>query len=107
MCDSPETLEWYEECIQRNVQIHAQIPSGYQPSIIYCHTGRRIILTPAKRAEYRKMSFADQSESIVPDTDQATFGHAFLEPFDQPTFDNQSTDSSSDTQTVKILLFHP
>ncbi|CAF1222036.1 unnamed protein product [Adineta ricciae] len=106
MCDSPETLEWYEECIQRNVQVHAQIPSGYQPSIVYCHTGRRIVLTPAKRAEYRNMSFADQSESIVPDTDQTTFEHDFLEPFDQPTFENQSTDSSSTTQTVTELIMH-
>ncbi|CAF0888177.1 unnamed protein product [Adineta ricciae] len=106
MCDSPETLEWYEECIQRNVQVHAQIPSGYQPSIVYCHTGRRIVLTPAKRAEYRNMSFADQSESIVPDADQATFEHDFLEPFDQPTFDNQSADSSSTTQTVTELIMN-
>ena len=62
MCDSPETLEWYEECIQRNIQVHAQIPTGYQPSIVYCHTGRRTIITPAKRAEQRKAILAESTE---------------------------------------------
>ncbi|CAF5218736.1 unnamed protein product, partial [Rotaria magnacalcarata] len=62
MRDSPDTLEWYEECIQRNVQIHAQIPTEYQPSIVHCHTGRQMIITPAKRAEQRKTSTGESIE---------------------------------------------
>lgn len=62
-------MEWYEECLQRNVQIQARIPTGYQPSIVYCHTGRRTIITPAKRAEQRKAFIATSTHSSksIPD----------------------------------------
>ncbi|UJR22823.1 hypothetical protein I4U23_025853 [Adineta vaga] len=106
MCDSPETLEWYEECIQRNVQVHAQIPNSYQPSIVYCHTGRRSIITPAKRVEYRNMSIFNQTESIVSNTDKTTFDHDFLERFSESIFDDQSRESPSTTQTVTDLIMH-
>ena len=56
MRDSPETLEWYDECIQQNTQLHAQIPVGYQPSIVYCRTGRRKVLTSSRRLEQRRTS---------------------------------------------------
>ncbi|CAF4041351.1 unnamed protein product [Rotaria sp. Silwood2] len=115
MRDSPETLEWYEECIQRNVQIHAQIPTEYQPSIIYCHTGRQSIITPAKRAEQRKVSMGgtiekskvvlDQPESNV-QKDMSTFNSGFIERFSQPLFDFQSIEPTSTNQTVTDLIMH-
>jgi hypothetical protein len=111
MRDSPETLEWYEECIQRNIQIHAQIPTGYQPSIVYCYTGRRTIITPAKRAEQRKASLADSTEKsktmlVQPEfkimEDVSTFN---IERRSQPMFDLQSTEPSSTTRTVNNFFF--
>jgi hypothetical protein len=106
MRDSPETLEWYEECIQRNVQVHAQIPTGYQPSIVYCHTGRRTVITPAKRAEQRKISLTnsmtilDQKKS----EDISTFPSDSMSRLSQPLYEIQSTEPSATARTVNILL---
>jgi len=114
MRDSPETLEWYEECIQRNVQVHAQIPVGYQPSIVYCHTGRRTVITPAKRAQQRKASMANSTEKSKTILDQSepkqledisTLSSGFIERLSQPIFDKQSTEITSTARTVNILLF--
>ncbi|CAF4805570.1 unnamed protein product [Rotaria sp. Silwood1] len=115
MRDSPETLEWYEECIQRNVQIHAQIPTEYQPSIVYCHTGRQSIITPAKRAEQRKMSMGgviekskvilEQPETKVPE-DVSTFNSSFIERLSQPLLDFQSIEPASTSRTVTDLIMH-
>ncbi|CAF4245895.1 unnamed protein product [Rotaria sordida] len=41
----------YEECVQQRCSNNAQIPTKYQSSIVYCHTGRQSIITPAKRTE--------------------------------------------------------
>ncbi|CAF0769866.1 unnamed protein product [Adineta steineri] len=104
MRDSPETLEWYEECIQRNVQVHAQIPLEYQPSIVYCHTGRQTVITPAKRAAQRRMSVFDQLESnIVDNSNISTLNNDSIEQLDQPMFDNQSKESKT---TVTDLIMH-
>ncbi|CAF3800448.1 unnamed protein product, partial [Adineta steineri] len=104
MRDSPETLEWYEECIQRNVQVHAQIPLEYQPSIVYCHTGRRTVITPAKRAAQRKMSVFDQLESnIVDNSNISTLNNDSIEQLNQPMFDNQFKESKT---TVTDLIMH-
>ncbi len=114
MRDSPETLEWYEECIQKNIQVHAQIPTDYQPSIVYCHTGRRIIITPAKRAEQRKASMVnsiEKSKTILnppepkKSEDISTFNNSFIERLSQPIFDAQSTELTSTARTVNILSF--
>ena len=105
MRDSPETLEWYEECIQRNVQVHAQIPLGYQPSIIYCHTGRRTIITPARRHEQRRVSIEDiqeTSKSSVEheETEASTLTHDFTELV------GQSQSDGSRSQTVITFLLN-
>ncbi|CAF0929272.1 unnamed protein product, partial [Didymodactylos carnosus] len=50
ICDSPETLQWYNECLERNIRIHAQIPLGITNSVIFCHTGRHGIINPSKRS---------------------------------------------------------
>ncbi|CAF3690242.1 unnamed protein product [Rotaria sordida] len=115
MRDSPETLEWYEECIQRNIQIHAQIPTEYQPSIVYCHTGRQSVITPAKRVEQRKISIEDamvkskvvldQPESKVP-KGISTFNSGFIERRNQSLLDFQSIESTSTSQTVTDLIIH-
>ncbi len=104
MRDSPETLEWYEECVQRNVQVHAQIPTEYQPSIVYCHTGRRSVITPAKRTEQRKSLIADQPESKFPEN-TSTLNNDFIEHLNQPMFDIQSTEPSATARTVNISFF--
>jgi hypothetical protein len=103
MRDSPETLEWYEECIQRNVQIHAQIPIGYQPSIVYCHTGRRTVITPAKRAEERKATTADSVVKFKTTVDLQESDEILT--FNQPMFDIQSTEPTSTTRTVNMFDF--
>jgi hypothetical protein len=114
MRDSPETLEWYEECIQRNVQVHAQIPTGYQPSIVYCHTGRRTVITPAKRAQQRKASMANSTEKSKTILNQpepkkpediSTLSSVFIQRLSQPIFDTQSTEPTSTARTVNILFF--
>jgi hypothetical protein len=103
MRDSPETLEWYEECIQRNFQIHAQIPVGYQPSIVYCHTGRRTIITPAKRYEQRRVSIDDAQETMKTsvehdETEASTLTQMSTEPV------TQSQSDGSRSQTVIIFV---
>lgn len=96
MRDSPETLEWYEECIQRNIQVHAQIPLDHQPSIVHCHTGRRIIITPAKRAQQRKLSSTKSTTTMnqLPEN-VITFNNDLIEHVNSLPI--------STTQTVNIL----
>jgi hypothetical protein len=95
MRDSPETLEWYEECIQRNVQVHAQIPTDYQPSIVYCHTGRRTVITPAKRAEQRKASMVNSMQKSTTIVNQSQSkkqqDSSPIEKLPQPMFESPST----------------
>jgi hypothetical protein len=102
MRDSPETLEWYEECIQRNVQVHAQIPTSYQPSIVYCHTGRRTVITPAKRAEQRKASLVNLVQQSQSKTQQ---DRSSIERLPQPMFEAQSIESPSTARTVNSSFF--
>ncbi len=104
MRDSPETLEWYEECIQRNIQVHAHIPMDYQPSIIYCHTGRRTIITPAKRAEQRKASTMNSTQKSKSELDKqeeniSTFNSGSFQKF------IQSNELPSNAQTVNNYSF--
>ncbi|CAM4915049.1 unnamed protein product [Rotaria socialis] len=115
MRDSPETLEWYEECIQRNAQIHAQIPTEYQPSIVHCHTGRQMIITPAKRAEQRKTSTGEsieKSKELLESSeprlseDRSTLNSGFIQRLSQPMFDIQSIEHTSTTVTVTDLIMH-
>ena len=94
MRDSLETLEWYEECIQKNVQVHAQIPTGYYPSIVYCHTGRRTVITPAKRAEQRKASVHKFQTEANKQENVFTFNSGSMESLAQPTTDAQSSESA-------------
>lgn len=109
MRDSPETLEWYEECFQRNVQVYAQIPTGYQPSIVYCHTGRRTVITPAARTQQRKLSSPNSIEKSTTTLDQpadiSTFNNDFVERHSQPISNIQSTEPISTAQTVNIFFF--
>ena len=114
MRDLPETLEWYEECIQRNIHIHAQIPTECQPSIVYCHTGRRAVITPAKRWQQRKTSARDmikksqvisnEIESKVLE-DVSTVNNSFIERLSQPMFNAQPVEITPTSQTVDISLF--
>ncbi|CAF2090381.1 unnamed protein product [Rotaria magnacalcarata] len=115
MRDSPDTLEWYEECIQRNVQIHAQIPTEYQPSIVHCHTGRQMIITPAKRAEQRKTSTGEsieKSKELLESSepriseDRSTLNSGFMQRLSQPMFDIQSIERTSATGTATDLIMH-
>lgn len=103
MRDSPETIEWYEECIQRNIQVHAQIPIGYQPSIVHCHTGRRTIITPMNRAEQRKISkfLPEQTDHV------STFRIGSIERISQPIFTKESNEAPSIARTVNrfVLIF--
>ena len=109
MRDSPETLEWYDECIQRNIQVHAQIPLGYQPSIVYCRTGRRRVLTPARRLEQRRKSINDSNTTLdahdfkLPEH-MSTVSSDFIERLSQPMLDVPST---STPRTVNILTTWP
>lgn len=106
MRESFETIEWYEECIQRNIQVHAQIPIGSQSSIVYCHTGRRTIMTPMNRTEQRKISKSARKQT----DNSSTFHVGLMERISQPMFANQSIEPPSIARTVSeqtdCFLFH-
>ena len=105
MRDSPETVEWYEECLQKNIQIHAQIPTGYQPSIVYCHTGRRTVITPAKRAEQRKAFMNKSNQPSNKQKDIVSPQSISFQRMIQPTMNVQSNEPPSTTRTVNNEFF--